>query len=73
MVASPRDGSEYTGPLTIDDGDVLLRVFAEAEGLEAKADFRFPAKGKKGVQIDELKPGRLVHRSGKKLDSRKDF
>jgi hypothetical protein len=48
-------------------------VFAEAEGLEAKADFRFPAKGKKGVQIDELKPGRLVHRSGKKLDSRKDF
>ena len=26
-----------------------LRAFAEADGLEAKADFRFPAKGKKGV------------------------
>jgi hypothetical protein len=66
----PRDGSEYTGRMNIEDGEVLLRVFAEAEGLEAKADFRFPAKGKKGVQIDEVKPGRIVHRSGKKLDSR---
>lgn len=66
----PRDGSGYTGPVNIDDGDVLLRAFAEAEGLETKADFRFPAKGKKGVQIDEVKPGRVVNHSGKKLDSR---
>jgi hypothetical protein len=49
---------------------VLLSVFAEAEGLEAKTPFRFPAKGKKGVQIDEIKPGKLVSRTGRKLDSR---
>jgi Chitobiase/beta-hexosaminidase C-terminal domain len=68
--SEPREGSQYAGPLPIADSDVLLRAFAEAEGLEAKAEFRFPAKGKKGVQIDEVKPGRLVHCSGKKLDSR---
>src|SRR5262249_3006926 len=59
------------GPLAIGDGEVLLRAFAEAEGLEAKADFRFPAKGKKGVQIDDVKPGRLITpRAPHKLDSR---
>ena len=35
-----------------------------------KAEFRFPAKGKKGVQIDDVKPGCLVSRTGRKLDSR---
>jgi hypothetical protein len=68
--SEPREGTAYAGPIAIGDGDVLLRAFAEAGGLEAKADFRFPAKGKKGVQIDEVKPGRLVSRTGRKLDSR---
>jgi hypothetical protein len=68
--SEPRNGSNYDGPITIADGEVLVRAFAEADGLEAKADFRFPAKGKKGVQIDEVKPGRLVSRTGRKLDSR---
>ena len=55
----------------IGDGDVLVRAFAAADGLEAKAEFRFPARGKKGPQVDELKPGCLVNnRGGKKLDSR---
>jgi hypothetical protein len=66
----PRDGTAYDGPIPIGDGDVLLRAFAEAERLETKTDFRFPAKGKKGVQIDEVKPGCLVSRTGRKLDSR---
>jgi hypothetical protein len=66
----PRDGTDYAGPVAIGDGDVLLRTFAEADGLEAKNDFRYPAKGKKGVQIDEIKPGKLVSRTGRKLDSR---
>ena len=52
------------------NGEVLLRAFAEADGLESKTEFRFPAKGKKGVQIDDVKPGRLVSRTGRKLDSR---
>ena len=52
------------------DGDVLLRAFAEANHLESKAEFRFQAKGKKGIQIDAVQPARLVSRSGRKLDSR---
>ena len=69
-VSEPREGMAYTGPIGIDDGEVLVRAFAEASGLEAKAEFRFPAKGRKGVPIDEVKPGRLVSRTGRKLDSR---
>jgi len=68
--SEPRDGTPYAGPVDIGDGDVLLRAFSSADGLEAKADFRFPARGKKGVQIDEVKPARLVSRTGRKLDSR---
>lgn len=65
-----REGTPYVGPVDIGGGDVLLRAFASADGLEAKADFRFPARGKKGVQVDDVKPARLVSRTGRKLDSR---
>ncbi len=68
--SEPREGMVYEGPISIDDGEVLLRAFAEADKIETKAEFRFPAKGKKGVQIDEVKPGRLISRTGRKLDSR---
>ncbi|WKZ13668.1 MAG: DUF499 domain-containing protein [Gammaproteobacteria bacterium] len=68
--SEPREGTPYAGPVDLGDGDVLLRAFGSADGLEAKADFRFPARGKKGVQIDEVKPARLVSRTGRKLDSR---
>ena len=68
--SEPREGTPYTGPITISDDDILLRAFAVAAGIESKKDFRFPAKGKKGVQIDEVKPARLVSRIGRKLDSR---
>ncbi len=68
--SEPREGVPYEGAITISDGEVMLRVFAEAEGLECKSDFRFPAKGKKGVQVDEVKPGRIVSRAPRKLDSR---
>ena len=68
--SEPRDGSIYEGPISIGDGEVLLRAFAEADRLEAKKEFRFPAKGKTGVQIDDVKPARLVSRTGRKLDSR---
>ena len=68
--SEPRDGTVYADPIAIGDGEVLLRAFAEAENIEAKAEFRFQAKGKKGIQIDEVKPGRLVSRTGRKLDSR---
>ena len=68
--SEPREGTPYTQPVAIGDSDVILRVFAEANGLEAKTEFRFPSKGKKGVLIDDLKPARLVSRTGRKLDSR---
>ncbi len=68
--SEPRDGTPYQAPIEIGDGEVLLRAFADAEGLETKTDFRFPAKGRKGIQIDEIKPGKIVSRTGRKLDSR---
>ena len=66
----PREGAIYDQAVEIGDGEVLVRVFGEANGLEAKAEFRYPAKGKKGVQVDPVKPARLVSRTGRKLDSR---
>jgi hypothetical protein len=66
----PRDGANYEVPIEIGDEEVLLRAFASADGLESKKDFRFPARGKKGVQIDEIRPARLVSRVGRKFDSR---
>lgn len=66
----PREGTIYDKPIEIGDGETLVRVFAEASGLEAKTEFRYPAKGKKGVQVDDVKPGGLVSRTGRKLDSR---
>lgn len=68
--SEPRDGILYQGPISIDDGEVILRVFAEADGLEDKKEFRFPSKGKKGIRIDDVKPAILVSRTGRKLDSR---
>lgn len=68
--SEPREGTAYAGPISIGDSEILLRAFAEADGLETKSDFRFPPKGDKGVQIDDLKPARLVSRTGRKLDSR---
>jgi len=68
--SEPRDGTVYEAPIVIGNDDTLLRVFAAADRIEQKADFRFPAKGKKGVQVDELKPGRLISRVGRKFDSR---
>ncbi len=68
--SEPREGTPYEKPISIGNDDVLLRVFGEAEGLESKTEFRFQAKGKKGLQIDDVKPGRLVSRTGRKLDSR---
>jgi len=69
--SEPREGQPYTGqPVEIGDGEILMRVFAQADGLEAKEDFRFPAKGQKGIKIDPVKPVALKPRGMKKLDSR---
>ena len=67
----PRNGTEYTDAIKIGDSEVRLLVFAEAEGLETRADFTFQAKGKKGVQIDDTKQAKVTAAKGqKRLDSR---
>jgi hypothetical protein len=69
--SEPREGMPYDGAVLISNEDTLLRVFAEAGGLETKNDFHFPAKGKRGLQLDDVKPGRIVSaKSPRKLDSR---
>ena len=68
--SEPREGTVYNGAISIGDGDVLMRVFAEADNLETKKDFRFAAKGDRGVKVDPVKPSRLISRTGRKLDSR---
>jgi hypothetical protein len=68
--SEPREGTVYNGAIAIGDGDVLMRVFAEADNLETKKDFRFAAKGDRGVKVDPVKPSRLISRTGRKLDSR---
>jgi len=68
--SEPREGMLYDKPVEIGDSEVLLRAFAEASGIEDRKEFHFSAKGKKGVHVDDVKPGRLVSRTGRKLDSR---
>jgi hypothetical protein len=69
--SEPREGTVYKDAIAIGDGEVIVRAFAEAEGIEAKADFRFPAKDSDGLPpIDPAKPAILLSRSGRKLDSR---
>ena len=48
--SEPREGTLYDKPVDIGDGEVLLRAFAATSGLEAKADFHFPARVRKGYR-----------------------
>jgi len=68
--SEPREGINFEKPIEIGDGEILLRAFAESSGLETKEEFKFQAKGKKGLQIDSVKPARIVSRSRQRLDSR---
>jgi hypothetical protein len=66
--SEPREGTPYDRPVDIGDGEVLVHAFAAASGLETKAEFRFPARGKKPPV--PRGPTTLVSRTGRKLDSR---
>ncbi len=68
--SEPRNGIIYSAPIAIGDGDVLLNVFAEQDGIEQKQVFHFSARGKKDLTINEVKPAYLTSRTGRKLDSR---
>ena len=69
--SEPRHGTPYQDPFELPAGEVLVQVFAEADGLEAKEAFRFAAQGAKGPKIDPDKPVRIsAKRSSIRLDSR---
>ena len=69
----PRNGTDYNGAIPIGDGEVRVLVFASANDVEAKESFDFPARGKKGVQIDQSKPAALSKAKGAhSLGSRTD-
>lgn len=68
--SEPRNGTDYTSPIEIGDGDARIWVFAEAGGIEARQQFTFSAKGKKGLLIDPVKPAKVVAKRPLALDSR---
>ena len=61
--SEPRDGTAYEGPIAIGDGDVLLRAFAEADGLEGQDGLPLPGQGQEGRpdRRREARPPRLAH------------
>jgi hypothetical protein len=66
----PRNGSPYVEPFAIGDAATVVRAFAEADGLIAHCDFKFPARGNDAVVIDDAKPARLVTSAApRRLDS----
>ncbi|QKK08601.1 MAG: DUF499 domain-containing protein [Planctomycetota bacterium] len=70
--SEPRNGQPYKEPIEIGPKEARVIAFAEAEGLETKELFQFPAKGETKVKIDPSKPARIqsARAGGKKLDSR---
>lgn len=68
--SEPRNGISYTEPFDIPDSEVLVRVFAEAEGIEAKEDFRFPSRDGAGIQLDPARPASITSKYTVKMDSR---
>jgi hypothetical protein len=69
--SEPRNGVSYQNPVEIIDGEVRLLVYSEIDGVEARGDFTFPAKGKKGINVNPSTPATLVALRGtKKLDAR---
>jgi len=67
---APREGEPYSAPIAIGAKSARVLVFAEADGLEALADFTFAEHGSKSVPVAADKPATLASGKQKKLDSR---
>jgi hypothetical protein len=68
--SAPRNGIEYSGPISIGDDKATIYVFAECEGLEVERDFPFPESGNKEILIIKEKPAQLYSASSpKRLDN----
>lgn len=68
--SEPRNGTSYHSPIEIDDEEVNILVFAEVEGVESKAEFKFPERGKKGFTVKQDKPASINAKKAKQFDSR---
>jgi hypothetical protein len=64
-----RNGEEYTGAITLIAEASSVYVFAESEGLEEKAVFRFAESGSKEIVIIRDKPAQLQSTAPKRLDN----
>jgi hypothetical protein len=64
-----RNGLKYSAPIDIGDEETRIWVYAEAEDLETRIVFTFPAKGEKGVKIRPDLPAEIMTNKPKRLDS----
>lgn len=67
--SEPRNGLEYKGAIAIGYDEAKIYVFAEADGLEARTVFTFPAAGGSKVKIVAENPATVTAVRQKKLDS----
>lgn len=68
--SEPRNGTFYTEAIPIGNDEISLSIFADVQGMEAKATFKFAARGQKGPVIDDNKPANFHSKKNKQLDSR---
>lgn len=66
----PRHGEPYAGPIALGHEAARVLVFAEADGLEAREEFQFPAAGVKEPSIRYHDPAVLQAPSRKQIGSR---
>lgn len=62
----PRDGDLYKAPFDIGPKKLTVLAFAEADGIETKASFNFPAQGQTGPDIGDARPAVLTAAAGTK-------
>jgi hypothetical protein len=67
--SEPRNGTDYSGPISIGDEAATVYAFAECEGLEEKREFKFPESGSKEIIIIAEKPAQLYSATPKRLDN----
>jgi hypothetical protein len=62
--ANPAEGSPYTGPIEIGQGETTIYCYAEDDGVSARRNFTIPPAGNQGIHIEPGKPARLRKRIG---------
>ena len=65
----PRDGTAYSGPISLGKDAVQIQVYAECDGLETKRSFSFAATGSDEILLVKEKPAVYGSATPKKLDS----